>query len=89
MAKEIASTGGGTYINGSGNKAVDQLIDQLDKIKKSDLQHVSYKSSAEQFPVFVWAAVLLMIIDIFVLPRKIGWLKQFNFFSKEEADKRK
>ncbi len=83
MAKEIASAGGGTYINGSGNKAVDQLIDQLDKIKKSDLQHVSYKSSAEQFPVFVWIALILLVIDVCVLPRKIGWLKQFTFFTKK------
>ena len=82
MAKEIAETGGGVYINGSGSKAVDRLVEQLDKIKKSDLQHVSYKASAEQFPVFAWIAVILLVIDVCVLPRKIGWLKKFTFFSK-------
>ncbi|MDE5942320.1 MAG: VWA domain-containing protein [Muribaculaceae bacterium] len=82
MAKEIAEAGGGTYINGSGSKAVDQLVDKLDKIKKSDLKHVSYKASAEQFPVFVWIALILMVIDLCVLPGKIGWLKKFTFFSK-------
>lgn len=82
MAKEIAQAGGGTYINGSGNKAVDQLIERLDNLKKSDLQHVSYKASAEQFPVFTWIALILLIIDICILPRKIGWLKKFTFFSK-------
>lgn len=87
MAKEIASAGGGIYINGSGSKAVDQLVDSLDKIKKSDLQHVSYKASAEQFPVFVWIAVVLMVIDVFVLSRKIGWLKRFSFFSEKNKDK--
>jgi len=82
MAKEIASAGGGTYINGSGNKAVDQLVERLDNIKKSDLQHVSYKASAEQFPLFAWIAIALLVIDTCVLPRKIGWLKKFTFFSK-------
>ncbi len=82
MAKEIASAGGGMYINGSSPKAVDQLADQLDKIKKSDLQHVSYKASAEQFPVFAWIAVILLVVDVCVLPRKIGWLKKITFFSK-------
>lgn len=82
MAKEIAEAGGGTYINGSGNKAVDNLIEQLDKIKKSDLRHVSYKASAEQFPVFVWIAIILLVTDLCVLPRKIGWLRKFTFFSK-------
>lgn len=84
MAKEIAAAGGGNYINGSGTKAVDQLVESLDQIKKSDLQHVSYKASAEQFPVFVWMAVILMVIDTFVLPRKIGWLKKFTFFNRTE-----
>lgn len=84
MAKEIAQAGGGEYINGSGNKAVDQLVDRLDKIKKSDLKHISYKASAEQFPVFVWIALLLLVIDVCVFPGKIGWLKQFTFFGKEQ-----
>jgi len=82
MAKEIASAGNGIYINGSGNKAVDTLVEQLDRIKKSDLQHISYKASAEQFPVFVWIALILLVIDVCVLPRKIGWLKKITFFSK-------
>ena len=84
IAREIAQAGGGEYINGSGNKAVDQLVDRLDKIKKSDLKHISYKASAEQFPVFVWIALLLLAIDVCVFPGKIGWLKQFTFFSKEQ-----
>jgi len=82
MAKEIAKAGGGKYINGSGNKAVDQLIESLDQIKKSDIKHVTYKASAEQFPVFASIALLILAIDAFIMPRKIGWLKKYNFFSK-------
>ena len=70
------------YSTGWGNKAVDQLIESLDQIKKSDLKHVSYKASAEQFPVFASIALLLLVIDACILPRKIGWLKKFTFFSK-------
>lgn len=83
MAKEIAEAGGGNYINGSSSKAVDELVAELDKIKKSELQNVTYKASAEQFPLFVWIAVVLLVIDAFVLPRKIGWLRKFNFFHKQ------
>lgn len=82
MAKEIASAGGGNYISGSSNKAVDQLVDQLDQIKKSDLKHISYKAAAEQFPVFGWIALVFLVIDLFVLPRKINWLRNFTFFGK-------
>lgn len=82
MAKEIAKAGGGVYIPGSDSDAVSQLVSQLDKLQKSDLRQVRYKSNAEQFPVFAWTALLLLIIDVFVLDRKIGWLKKYTFFSK-------
>ena len=82
MAKEIADAGGGEYIHGSGNKAVDQLVNHLDNIKKSDIRHITYKATAEQFPLFSGIALILFVIDAFVLPRKIGWLKKITFFSK-------
>lgn len=83
-AKQIAEAGGGIYINGSSNKALSTLVDQLDKIKKSDIQHVSYKASAEQFPLCIWIAVVLLVLDALVLPSKIGWLKRFTFFSTQK-----
>lgn len=83
-AKEIAAAGGGVYIHGSGSKAVSELVDNLDKIKKSDLRHITYKASAEQFPVFAWIAFGLLILDVFILPRKIRWLTKYNFFTKNK-----
>ncbi|MBD5214003.1 MAG: VWA domain-containing protein [Bacteroidales bacterium] len=82
MAREIAQAGGGIYIQGSSKTAVKQLTDQLDHLQKSELKNVKYKSSAEQFPVFGWIALAFLIVDIFVLDRKIGWLKKYTFFSK-------
>ena len=82
-AQKIAKAGGGVYINGSGSKAVSELVDNLDKIKKSDISHIKYKASAEQFPLFIWIALGLLVIDLFVLPRKIGWLTKYNFFTKK------
>lgn len=80
--KAIAEAGDGIYVNGASNKALDQLVEKLDQLEKSEFKTVSYKSSAEQFPTFAWLALILLIIDIFVLDRKIGWLKNINFFSK-------
>lgn len=84
MAKEIAEAGGGVYINGSSSKALSSLVDQLDKIKKSDLQHIAYKASAEQFPAFIWLALILLVADALVLPTKIEWLKRYTFFSRQK-----
>lgn len=83
MAQEIAKAGGGIYINGSSNKAVDDLLSQLDNIKKSDISHISYKASAEQFPIFAWIAIILLAVDACLFPSKVGWLKKYNFFTKK------
>lgn len=82
MAKEIAKAGGGVYIPGSSKSAVKLLTDQLDHLQKSELKNVKYKSSAEQFPIFGWIALIFLVTDVFVLDRKIGWLKKYTFFSK-------
>lgn len=82
-AAEIAKVGNGIYVNGADRDALDKLSTQLDKLSKSELRTITYKISAEQFPLFAWIALLLLLTDIFVLPRKSPWLKDINFFSNK------
>jgi len=49
---------------------------------------VSYTAGAEQFPTFAFLAFIFIIIDIFIVNRKISWLKGINFFTKETAAKK-
>jgi Ca-activated chloride channel family protein len=81
-AAEIAAAGKGIYVNGANPNALDKLSEQLEKLGKTELKNVSYKISAEQFPVFAWLALILLIADLLVIERKISWLKNVNFFSK-------
>ena len=81
-AKQIAEAGDGTYVNGSSSKAFNTLEEALSSADKPEFKRVQYMASAEQFPTFAWFALLFLVIDIFVLDRKIGWLKDINFFSK-------
>ena len=84
MAKEIAQAGGGIYLSGNDPAAVSQIDEQLKAIAKADIERIVYSKHDEQFPVFAWLALVFLIIDIFVLDRKISWLKNINFFSKNE-----
>lgn len=82
-ARKIAEAGKGVYVNGASSKALETLVKSLDNLDKGDFSRISYKNSAEQFPVFAWIALILIVIDLFVLERKISWLKNINFFSKD------
>lgn len=82
LAKQIAEAGKGIYVNGASSSALNDLQTQLDTLQKSEFARVNYTAGAEQFPVFAWLALIFLLIDIFVLERKIGWLQKINFFSK-------
>ncbi|MGM9844284.1 MAG: VWA domain-containing protein [Muribaculaceae bacterium] len=83
VAANIAKTGNGIYVNGAQSSALSTLEDSLDRLEKGDIQHIIYKASAEQFPVFGWLALIFLIADIFVLDRAIRWLNNYNFFTKK------
>lgn len=82
LAADIAAAGGGIYVNGASTKALDDLADHLKTLGTSDFGKIKYKTSAEQFPTFAWLALILLIVDLFVLDRKISWLKNVTFFAK-------
>ncbi len=84
-AQKIAQAGEGIYVQGASSTVVNDIQDQLDTLAKSSLEKVVYAASAEQFPVFGWIALAFLIIDIFMLDRKVGWLKKINFFSKKKV----
>lgn len=83
-AKEIAQAGGGTYVNASDPNALQLLKQSLDNLKKEEFEHVTYKMSAEQFPLFVWICLILLILDFVILDRKTAILKGVNFFTRQK-----
>lgn len=88
LAQEIAKAGDGIYVNGASSSALGELTDQLDKLQKSEFRSITYTAGAEQFPTFAAIALIFLIIDIFVVNRKISWLRGINFFTKEEKGKK-
>lgn len=83
LGKQIAAAGDGIYVNGASSSALGDLTSQLDKLQKSEFKTVSYTTAAEQFPTFAFFAFIFLIIDIFVVDRKISWLRGINFFTRK------
>ncbi len=89
LADDIARAGDGIYVNGASPSALGDLESQLDKLQKSEFSTVSYTAGAEQFPTFAFLAFVFILIDVFIVNRKISWLKGINFFSKEAVAAKK
>jgi Ca-activated chloride channel family protein len=83
LASSIAKSGKGIYINASNRDALSELQRQLDTLKKSAMESSLYSSHDELFSIFLWFALALIIVDMMLLDRKIGWLDKFTFFKKD------
>lgn len=83
-AQQIAQAGNGTYVHGNATDAVDVLNDTLKKLASSNLSQVTFTKSDEQFPVFAWIALVLLIANVLLQNRKNPWIAKQNFFKLRE-----
>lgn len=83
LAAEIAKEGKGIYVNASNKEALNELEKQLDTVKKTTLESSFSAVHDELFGIFAWFALGILVLDIFILDRKISWLDKITFFKKE------
>lgn len=81
-ASEIAKIGKGVYVTADNSDAVNILSDQLNKAKKTNMDKKVFSPADEQFPVFSWLALVLLITECMLSNKKISWLTKTNFFGK-------
>lgn len=82
VAKKIAEAGKGVYANAASSGAVADIEHQLSKLARTEYERQSFSPESEQFPVFIWIALVLIVIDVFMPERKILWLTKYTFFKK-------
>lgn len=82
MAQQIAHAGKGKYIRAdNSNGAQKALEEEINRMNKSEFEATVYTEYDEQFPIFIWGALLLLLIEFFLLDRKnrlIGKLRLFE-----------
>lgn len=82
MGEEIAKAGGGIYLNANNPSVVTDLDDNLNNLGDAEFTRKHHSPAAEQFNILAWIALVFVVIDLFILNRKIKWLTRYNFFSK-------
>ena len=83
MAQEIARAGKGIYARADNtNGALRALQKELDTMKSTELDSKVYSEYNEQFPGLAWIALVILLLDVFLLDRKNGIISKINFFTK-------
>ena len=82
MAKDIALAGQGVYAHAdNSNSAIQSVCDALDKLQTSELESHVYADYDDKFIPFVWLALLLLLIDLFVLDRVNELIARIKIFA--------
>ncbi len=79
--QKIAVAANGAYIPANNiRNGINNLIDELSELEKSELEAKVYTDYDDQFQYFAAFALLLIIIEFLILERKNRRLKDINLF---------
>lgn len=83
MCQDIAKSGNGIYVRvDNSNTAQKVIIQEINKMAKSDVETEVYTEFNEQFQSIAWIILLLLVIELFILERKNPLFKNIRLFSK-------
>ncbi|MBN2743228.1 Ca-activated chloride channel family protein [Breznakibacter xylanolyticus] len=81
MMQDIALAGGGNYIPANNiRNGMNQLVEELSRLEKSEIESKIYTDYDDQFPYIVLIALLLMIADFCILERKNKFFENIRLF---------
>lgn len=82
--QEIAEEANGEYIDGSVTAEVTEKVqEELLTIEKTEFEAKQFADYKSQFQWFVGLAILLLLLDVFMLERKTGWIRRLNLFNEK------
>ena len=84
LGKRIAKEGRGIYVNASAPNALPTLQKQLKDVKRSSLASSHLVQHDELYIYFAALALILLVIEAFMVNRKNDLLRKVTFFRKEE-----
>ena len=82
---EIADDANGEYIQGNITQEVlEKVTESLQKLDKTEFEAKQFADYQSQFQWFLGLAILLILLDVFLLERKTRWIKRLNLFNEHK-----
>ena len=60
-----------------------KIYNDIEKLDKAEIEAKVFTDYEDQFQWFVGAAIILLLIEIFISSGKRGWERKFNIFEKK------
>lgn len=82
---DIASAGDGEYAyGGSKFSDIQKVIKEISSIQKKNFEDMVYTDYDDKFYIFLWIALILIIIDFFIFEKKSPILAKFTLFGEKK-----
>jgi Ca-activated chloride channel family protein len=62
--KKIADTTGGKYYLASDSEKLRRIYDEINRLEKSNIEHLGYREYSELFPFFLLPGLLLLVAEV-------------------------
>ena len=77
---QIAQAGKGTYVRANNSKSgLAKLFVEINKMEKKEIGTMVFTDYKDRFQLFIGLALLFLILDLILLPRKNKWINRINF----------
>ena len=84
MLRRIASTGGGMYVRANNsNVGLEKIYDDISKMDKTEIDTQVFTDYEDQFQWFLGAAILLLLLLVFMSSGKKRWENKLNIFERK------
>lgn len=81
MLQEIADIADGGYVRATNQAfGLDEIVDKINEMERSEQTTLQFAEYNEQFAGLLWAAFVLLVIDVLILDRRNPRLRRFNIF---------
>jgi len=81
ILKKIAMSAGGNYIRASNsNIGLDEIFNDIRKMKTEELESTMYTEYNDQFQIFAAISILFLLLDILIMDRKNRRLQEVKLF---------
>lgn len=85
MLRRIADAGNGIYVRANNsNVGLEKIYDDISKLDKTEIETQVFTDYEDQFQWFIGAAIILLLIELFVSSGKKAWESKFNLFERKE-----
>lgn len=85
MLQKIAEAGKGAYIRANNAQVgLNNLLSEVNKMEKSELESQIYADYADQFQYFIGLGLILILLDFMILERQNKYLINFKLFGERK-----